>query len=165
MLTGTRLFASEDVSDTLAAVLRQPIAFTALPKDTPAVARAVLERCLERDARQRLRDIGEARIALERTAGPGGAEIVAAIATRTPASRVRTLLPWVLFTTTAVALAGVLAFRFPSVAVRPTPVTRFSVSIGVPGSLAVEAGPAAVLSPDGRTIILRVRQETTTRLY
>ena len=37
--------------------------------------------------------------------------------------------------------------------------------IGVPGSLVVDAGPAAVLSPDGRAIVLRVRREKTPSLY
>ena len=66
MLTGSRLFKGEDISDTMAAVLRQPIELAALPPGTPTAVRTLLERCLERDPRQRLRDIGEARVALER---------------------------------------------------------------------------------------------------
>ena len=66
MLTGSRLFKGEGISDTMAAVLRQPIDFAALPAATPAAVRTLLVRCLERDPRQRLRDIGEARITLER---------------------------------------------------------------------------------------------------
>ena len=165
MLTGKRLFSGEDVSDTMAAVLRQPIPFGALPDQTPAAVRALIERCLERDLRQRLRDIGEARVSLERALTPGASEATVP-STRGPSpSRARTLLPWLLFATTAAALAAVLAFGRSSTAGSPAPVTRFSVGIGVPGSLAVDAGPAAVLSPDGRTIVLRVRHEGTTRLY
>ena len=75
MLTGQRLFKGEDISDTMAAVLRQPIDFGALPPATPRAVRTLLERCLERDPKQRLRDIGEARIALERViAGPAADE-------------------------------------------------------------------------------------------
>jgi len=65
MLAGRRLFEGDDVSETLAAVLRQPIDWSALPAATPAAVRHLLVRCLERDARKRLRDIGEARIVLE----------------------------------------------------------------------------------------------------
>ncbi len=72
MLTGKRLFSGEDVSDTMAAVLRQTIAFGELPEQTPAAVRVLIERCLERDIRQRLRDIGEARVSLERMLLPGG---------------------------------------------------------------------------------------------
>ena len=67
MLTGKRLFDGETVSDVLAAVLTREVDWTALPPDTPAGVRRLLRRCLDRDPRTRLRDIGEARVAV----GPG----------------------------------------------------------------------------------------------
>src|SRR6266540_7008469 len=69
MLTGRRLFAGETVSDTLAAVLRDEVDLARLPAATPPTVRRLLVRCLERNPRQRLRDIGEARVALEGAAG------------------------------------------------------------------------------------------------
>ena len=66
MLTGRRLFEGETISDTLAAVLRADLPWDDLPDDTPPALRRLLERCLERDPRRRLRDIGEARVRLER---------------------------------------------------------------------------------------------------
>jgi serine/threonine-protein kinase len=68
MLTGSALFTGETVAHTLADVLRADIDVTRLPPTTPAKVRHLLLRCLERDVKRRLRDIGEARIALE-TAG------------------------------------------------------------------------------------------------
>ena len=65
MLTGQRAFKGDDVADTLAAVLRQDIDWTALPASTPASVRRLIARCLDRDVRRRLRDIGEARIVLD----------------------------------------------------------------------------------------------------
>ena len=65
MLSGQRAFKGDDVSDTLAAVLRQDVDWTALPASTPAPVRRLIARCLERDVRRRLRDIGEARIVLD----------------------------------------------------------------------------------------------------
>ena len=65
MLTGKRLFAGETVSDVLAGVLKTEIDLGALPDATPRGIRQLLRRCLERDPRSRLRDIGDARIALE----------------------------------------------------------------------------------------------------
>ena len=47
----------------------------------------------------------------------------------------------------------------------PAPVTRLVSNIGVPGSLMVDAGPAAVLSPDGRTIVFRVRKDNSAKLF
>ncbi|MDP6579414.1 MAG: protein kinase [Vicinamibacterales bacterium] len=65
MLTGHRPFAGDDVSDTLAAVLRAEIDWSALPIDVPSSVVRLLQRCLERDVRRRLRDIGEARFTFD----------------------------------------------------------------------------------------------------
>src|SRR5688572_11487128 len=65
MLTGTRLFQGETISDTLAAVLRQDIPWQELPAGTPAEVSRLLRRCLERDRKNRLHDISDARIVLE----------------------------------------------------------------------------------------------------
>ena len=65
MLTGQRLFDGETVSHTLADVLRGPIDFGRLPADTPTAIRDLLRRCLTRDVKKRMRDIGDARIAID----------------------------------------------------------------------------------------------------
>ena len=177
MLTGSRLFKGEDISDTMAAVLRQPIEFTALPAATPATVRTLLARCLERDPKQRLRDIGEARVTLERVSAgaadgekgyPGGA---AADAAARPAAALlaQHMLPWGLFAATAIALVVTLTRSLPaapaSPAPAPGPVTRLVSTIGVPGPLMIDAGAAAVLSPDGRTIVFRVRKDNLAKLF
>jgi len=61
LLTGTRLFGGETMSDTLAAVLTRDPSLDQIP----APARKLLRRCLDKDPKQRLRDIGEARFLLE----------------------------------------------------------------------------------------------------
>src|ERR1700693_16371 len=65
MLTGRAVFAGEDVSETLAFVMTKEPAFDALPAQTPLGIRNLLRRCLEKNPRQRLQHIGEARIAIE----------------------------------------------------------------------------------------------------
>jgi serine/threonine-protein kinase len=65
MLTRRRAFQGEDTPETLSSVLRQEIDWTALPGETPAPMCNLIARCLERDPRKRLRDIGEARIQLD----------------------------------------------------------------------------------------------------
>ena len=65
MLTGSRAFAGEDVSDTLAAVLRAEPDWTALPGETPSHVRQVLQLCLTKEAKGRARDIGDVRLAIE----------------------------------------------------------------------------------------------------
>ncbi len=65
MLTGARAFASDDVSDTLAAVLRGEPEWRALKADTPASIRRLLRRCLEKDRKRRLSDIADARLEID----------------------------------------------------------------------------------------------------
>ena len=64
MLTGQRVFSGETVTDTLAAVLTRKIDLSTLPPGIPSHVRWILERCLVRDPKQRLRDIGEARVVM-----------------------------------------------------------------------------------------------------
>jgi serine/threonine protein kinase len=73
LLTGERLFDGETFSHTLADVLRAPINFEKLPKETPKSIRDLLLRCLDRDVKNRLRDVGEARVAIQNYfANPNG---------------------------------------------------------------------------------------------
>jgi len=65
MLTGRQLFVGDTVSDVLAAVLRQEIDWKALPESVPAELRRLLGRCLERNPKNRLHDIADARIAID----------------------------------------------------------------------------------------------------
>jgi len=68
MLVGRQLFAGETVQETLGLVMLREPDLAALPAATPPRLRALVARCLERDPKRRLRDIGEARVALERLA-------------------------------------------------------------------------------------------------
>src|SRR5690242_6603455 len=104
MLTGQRLFTGDSVAHILADVLRAPIDLDKLPSATPRAVRELVKRCLDRDVKTRLRDIGEARIAIQNS----GMEPEAATATPSPS---RTgWLAWVaaaVFFITAAVLAAV----------------------------------------------------------
>ncbi len=65
MLAGRRPFAGGTTVDQLAAIITAEPDWTMLPEDTPKGLVRLLQRCLHKDARRRLRDIGEARIELE----------------------------------------------------------------------------------------------------
>src|SRR5688500_17939274 len=65
MLTGRRAFEGETVSDTLAAILRGEVDWSALPASTPVALRKLLAHCLEKDRKKRLHDIGDARFELD----------------------------------------------------------------------------------------------------
>ena len=143
MLTARRAFEGETISDTLASVLRAPLEWEALPPSTPAAVVRLLKRCLERDPRKRLRDIGEARIALDTmTSEPEAPAMAVAVA---PVRR--SPLPWFLFAaalTAAIVLGGASMLRKPPEA----RVVRFSVATDP--KLARMDWPR--LSPDGKTL-------------
>ena len=65
LLTAGPAFRGETASDTMAAVLGSEPDWSALPEQTPASIRRLLERCLEKDPKRRLRDIGDARLEVE----------------------------------------------------------------------------------------------------
>ena len=65
MLTGKKAFPADTVTETLAAVLKNEPDWSQLPSSTPIDVRVLLQRCLQKDARQRLRDIGDARVSLD----------------------------------------------------------------------------------------------------
>src|SRR5262249_3554522 len=65
MLTGRAGFSGETRSDTLAAILERDVPWEQLPPAIPASIRQLLRRCVEKDPRRRLRDIGDARIGRE----------------------------------------------------------------------------------------------------
>jgi eukaryotic-like serine/threonine-protein kinase len=179
MLSGRRAFEGETVTDVLAAVVMQEPDWSALPKTTPSAVRRLLGRCLQKDPRQRLQAMGEARIALEGAtsgtdAGPGagladvGAGLGPGAATggrRAPLSRV---LPWALAGLLAVALAAVGAvWKLGAPAVHPSPVLAY---VPPPTGTTFRdfgfgAGPV-VVSPDGRQLAFSATDENgATRLY
>jgi serine/threonine-protein kinase len=143
MLTGRRLFDGETVSDTLAAVLRQEIDWRALPADTPPAVRRLVTRCLDRDPKQRLRDIGEARVLLS-----GALDEPTSAPVPPASSRLRGALPWAVAAVAVLAAAGALAWarvaRTPSSSASD-PVTRQRTT------LADDAMMVAV-SNDGETL-------------
>ena len=138
MLTGRRVFEGETTSDLLAAVLREEIPWSRLPADTPQHVRALLERCLTRDPRERLRDIGEARIALTHPVTPK-------TAARTTSGLLRWGIP-VLAALLAAALAWTVARRAaPPAAIGPT--RTFELA-----SLSDPKYSSPALSPDGNSV-------------
>lgn len=71
MLTGTRAFPGDDVTDVLAAVVRADPDWKALPAATPPLVRRLLMRCLTKDATKRLHDIADARLEIDEVIGAG----------------------------------------------------------------------------------------------
>jgi eukaryotic-like serine/threonine-protein kinase len=149
VLTGKRAFIGEDVSDTLAAVLRAEPDWSALPPDVPVSIRRLLRRCLQRDRRNRLADIADARLEIDDAINGPREEISREPRTETPSRRERVLFLSALAAATIVALGAVLwAMRTPAVA--PAAVVHLHL---VPTSdITLPSGSTPQISPDGRLV-------------
>jgi eukaryotic-like serine/threonine-protein kinase len=155
MLTGHRVFDGDSVTETLAAVMRDDVRFDRLPPATPPALARLLARCLERDPKRRLRDIGEARIALDEAIAHPNPIVEAprqAPTVSPPAAWLRAA-PWAI-AALAIAVAGYLAVRPARTAATPT----IEVEIGAPpdGQFLIASNSGNVmLSPDGTKILFR----------
>jgi Tol biopolymer transport system component len=142
MLTGKQVFPNgETITDTLAGILAREPDLQALPAGTPARIRALLERCLRKDERRRLRDIGNARLELEET----GNESETAAPAAAPSRRREFALAAAALIFFA-ATAGIAARLF--LASGDAAATRFDAAL--PAGLAPNSG--FTVSPDGERI-------------
>jgi serine/threonine protein kinase len=139
MLTGRGLFQERTLSDTIAALLRSDLDWSALPAAVPAHVQRVLRRCLERDPKSRTRDIGDVRLELEQ----GTPDLPGSAAPR-KAGRFR-LLPWVAAGILGIAAAS-LAFIHFGERHPPAQPMKFAVLPPQNGNF----GFWTSISPDGR---------------
>ena len=145
MLTGKAAFHGDGVTDTLAAVMRAEPDWSLLPAAVPPSIRALLHRCLQKDTRQRLQAIGDARIALEEVLTGAAPSITAPRVTRSWKLRLAVGLGGVLIA----AAAGFAAWNLKSSPALPRPVIRFTITLPPGQALAGLHQPALALSADG----------------
>jgi hypothetical protein len=149
MFTGQRVFGGETVSHVLASVLKTEPEWRALARDVSPEPRRLLRRCLIKDPRNRLRDIGEARVAIEESLAarhvPESEEI-----TDPPRTMWRRAAPLAVAVLLGAMLAGLGALRMTGTV--PRAVTRFTVSLPTDHPLLAWSPPT--LSPDGRTLVV-----------
>ena len=143
MLVGRPLFGGDTVTETIASVIKDPLRLDALPPATPPALRRLLARCLERDPKLRLRDIGEARIALRSALDPSGADAATGPATASPGGKPR-IVTRVAVAAASLVLAGLAALTaWHAKPVAPLPVRRLDLPA------VITAAKALALSPDG----------------
>ena len=151
MLSGRRLFGAEDVPETLAAVLTRDISMPTLPVATPLRLQRLLARCLERDPKTRLRDIGEARVEIDRTIAGTGDVAVASVTSSAASSGSGRRLAWMSFAVATVGVLAAAALSIPAVRhLRETLPPEMRVELSTPSTL---QPLQFALSPDGRQIV------------
>jgi Tol biopolymer transport system component len=160
MLTGRRAFAGADITETMVSVISKEPEWALLPSSTPVSVRSLLRRCLDKDPKRRLRDIGEARVTLD---GGLEANVPQTTATATP-SAPQGRKVWIAAFAAATLLAAVLvapALRH----LRETPPaappeTRLEIM-----TPATDSPSSFALSPDGRQIIFAAYGDGGSRLW
>jgi Tol biopolymer transport system component len=164
MLAGRQLYVGETTTDIMAAVIRADPDWGILPKNLPRRVRELLERCLVKDDKRRLRDIGDARLALDdamledaKPAVPEGASE----ARPTPFWRV---LPWAI---AAVALAVAAWTLWPRMGSSAASGTVMYLDIGYPLNVEPISGLQGgfAISPDGQSVAMIGVREGVRRLY
>jgi Tol biopolymer transport system component len=160
MLTGERAFKGDDVTEVLAKVIEREPDLAKLPASTPPEVRRLIARCLMKDPKQRLRDVGEARILLDEAAtaptSSGSVPVRTGAPPRTSFGPMRAL-PWAV-AAIGVALAGVAWFgpvspsrhaATPGAASGPT---RLQIAMPSGVDMYAAAGSAFSLAPDGHML-------------
>ncbi len=154
LLAGKRAFEGEDVSDTLAAVLRGEPDWTALPPDIPPHVRTILKQCLDRDRKTRIPEIAVVRFLMTSAAA---ALAIAPIDDSIAASR----SPVAWKAATALFVIATIAVGVVAYVNRPTAprVTRFFVAPPDKGSFIIGGvpGASASISPDGTKLAFTAR--------
>jgi serine/threonine-protein kinase len=166
MLTGKSVFGDATVSDMIVRILEREPDWPALPDKTPLAVRRVLRRCLQKDARQRLRDIADARLELEETIASGfsGAQDPATPAVGSPPWWRHRATPWI---SLLIGAAGIGAGLWTLVRTPPSadgPVMRFPLNLPPTEQLGGLDFPSVALSPTGEHLAYVASRGSTSRL-
>ena len=155
LLAGHPAFKGETFSDTIAAILEREPDWGALPPATPATLRSLLRRCLEKDQKRRLRDIGDVRNWMEDVA-TGEAGVGAAASPHARRGRLVWLLGGVALA--SASFAGWLLWVSPTQApARSVQLQRLTDFVGM------EESPA--ISPDGKTVAFVARAGSKRQIW
>jgi Tol biopolymer transport system component len=151
MLAARPAFGGDTLSDTIAAILEREPAWSALPNTTTPAVKRLIERCLQKDLKRRLRDIGDARAELDER------HVVESLSTPPPATTTRDRAVWA----GAGVLVTALAFGGAWLALRPPAATPAPVRLSVvppPGTTFTQRDitehPQFALSPQGDRLAL-----------
>jgi Tol biopolymer transport system component len=173
MLTGRAAFTGETTSDILASVIRAEPDWSSLPGSVPPRIRELMRRCLQKEAKQRLRDIGDARIVIEEARSGSVASETVPVGAPTRSFRHRRVVWASAAAGLALGAVGALviaSYVHPNLGERS--VSRFAFGFPAPdGQPAASEGfplrdfPAVAISRDGTKIAYLGARGHTTQLF
>ena len=156
MLTGRSAFEGDSMTEVLGAVVLKEPDWTLLPSPTPARVRELLLRCLEKDPKRRLRDIGDAVYELNAVAGPVAAQPYGRNATRLDGCRSLSALGAVVASLASVGLKSL----------KPDATDPPEVSVSGLAPLLFDRFQSLTLRPDGGAHAFRGRgEEVSSDIY
>jgi eukaryotic-like serine/threonine-protein kinase len=159
ILTGRRAFDGEDVSETLAAVLRGEPDWSALPRDVPASVVALLQRCLVKESKRRIADISTALFVIDESANVGTPIAASVNADRRPLwKRVISIgVTGLLVIATAIVVWNARSSQ------QLIGVTRFPIMLPEGVRLTSAGSHVITISPDGANVVYAANQQLYVR--
>jgi Tol biopolymer transport system component len=165
MLTGRLAFDGNTRSDIVAGILEREPGWATLPPDTPAVVRRLLRRCLEKDHRRRIRDIGDIKLELDEIASTEGPSDPGRSHAEVPApSRNRAWLRSAVFAAAGLLVGLLAALPWQRAGASGSKEVRFSITLPEDERIATTELGAVTMSPDGRSIVYAAERGDTTQL-
>ena len=152
LLTSKRLFQGDDVGEILAKVIRDEPDLS----DVPTQLTPLLKRCLEKDPKNRLRDIGDMELLLANAPTPVSSTVTSRLGRS----------PWIAAAVLTISLIGVswIAWRATRPIEQPLkPLVRLDVDLGPDVSLGSQGGADVIPSPDGNRLVYVSRNRLFTR--
>ncbi|MCZ6654025.1 MAG: protein kinase [Planctomycetota bacterium] len=159
-LTGDVAFGGETVTDTLAKILERDPDYTRIPAATPPTIQMLLRRCLQKDRKKRLHDIGDARVQIEEAiADPSGSTLGLSgsyVAISSPRGT-KKLLPWLVAVFFAIFAAVALVRPWGANSILSKPVAKTRLAFVASDTDMDWERPQFDLSPDGEAIVFVAR--------
>ena len=159
MLTGSRVFEGETASETLAAVMMKEPDWDRLPADLPSKLDNLVRRCLEKDPRERVRDVGDVRLAMKGAFETTASSPLGAATSSNSAIWKRPIAWLSVSLLSATLVLAAIALRSPSLGL---PITRF---VEPPAERMNFFARTVAISPDGRYLAYSANNELYLRRF
>jgi serine/threonine protein kinase len=166
MLSGKKAFEAEDVSETLALILRGEPDWSALAPEVPRAIQTLIKRCLIKDRRARIPDLSVVRFLLDDAVSVDLPPV--RNLSNVPAPRRRAIQPWIVAGVLLLGAFSVLALRVPRGKSASPPLVRVNILTGASDSVLSRTtlGASVALSPDGSLLAFVTSNEVEpTRLH
>jgi serine/threonine protein kinase len=150
MLSAEQLFRGETFSDTVAAVLTKEPDFLKLPHNRHPKIIEMLERCLEKDTKNRYHDIGDTRVDIQKILADPAGVLSKPVTPPEGKRKLRSVIEWMIATICIALAAGLIGWSIRQQNTAPS--LRIPLDVDLPESASPESAPLMIISPDGKQV-------------